>query len=121
MRGFHITKKYYLIIWLLLAGPWASVAVEIELGLRKQLFVDDWAVAEKSNVVRELGHHWRHHVTTRVPENDGVAASVWPLQQLRLGVELVPIPKQGDARRCDQRRVWPQSHGQAVPRGAAKV
>ena len=55
MRGFYITKKYYLIIWLLLAGPWASVAVEIELGLRKQLFVDDWAVAEKSNVVRELG------------------------------------------------------------------
>ena len=55
MRRLHITKKYYLVIGLLLAGPWASVAVEVEFGLRKQLFVDDWVVAEKSEVVRELG------------------------------------------------------------------
>ncbi|MEC9327981.1 MAG: hypothetical protein VYC63_08690 [Verrucomicrobiota bacterium] len=55
MRGLHITKKYYLAIGLFLAGPWASVAVEVELGLRKQLFVDDWVVEEKSEVVRELG------------------------------------------------------------------
>ena len=55
MRGLHITKKYYLAIGLFLAGPWASVAVEMELGLRKQLFVDDWVVEEKSEVVRELG------------------------------------------------------------------
>ena len=53
MRGLHITKKYYLAIGLFLAGPWASVAVEMELGLRKQLFVDDWVVEETLD--RDLG------------------------------------------------------------------
>ena len=42
-------------IAVLLTGSWAFAADEVKVGLRKQLLVDDWMVAEKHGLVRELG------------------------------------------------------------------
>ena len=53
-RRFLIYHKCFWLIAVLLAGSWAFAADGVKVGLRKQLLVDDWVVAEKRGMVREL-------------------------------------------------------------------
>ncbi len=54
-RRFLIYHKCFWLIAVLLAGSWAFAADGVKVGLRKQLLVDDWVVAEKRGMVRERG------------------------------------------------------------------
>jgi hypothetical protein len=55
MRRFLVYQKCFRLIAVLLTGSWAFAADEVKVGLHKQLLVDDWVVAEKRGLVRELG------------------------------------------------------------------
>ena len=54
-EGILVYQKRFGLIAVLLTGSWGFASDEVKVGLRKQLLVDDWVVAEKHGLVRELG------------------------------------------------------------------
>ena len=52
-EGILVYQKRFGLIAVLLTGSWGFASDEVKVGLRKQLLVDDWVVAEKHGLARD--------------------------------------------------------------------